>query len=837
MDYLRSVKYAPPHISRKCLRRPRIHAEFECALQNGNLFLHGKSGYGKSLEVSLWICENGFKSSWLNLDELDNDAATFCKSLAYSMLAVQPKSSVPPDYIRTLSFQSPVEDLFTFIHLIEEGEFLIILDNFQLLTNKHTLNCLYLLIRRLPKNWMIILISQIPPPSDLVFRPFPKQMTVHNEKLLKFNSDEIRLFFEFYGQPLSSKQFKETEELTEGWVSALCLLLSYGDMDDGLKADVRSKLYHFFWENSWKSLSRKIRLFLLHTCLLEEIRPFFCRQETGISYSEYDIKSLEYLNIFLFMKKNGSYYYHPLYKEFLIGQLELSGLVDYKKEFCLGAEALLNRNPYHALFYYLKGENYEKLLELTLTYPCWITDFQMDEATFIRIYERRYPPFLLILALLSFYEGRIKEGINRVKEFESRILPETGQENLSLKSHTKFFYLYLFIKIKNPIYTAFQVLDLLKENQRGPMAAFPFAGGIFTQSGISLFNGAIDFSSMLLNIQKFQNQFQAVSNSIFGNYGKIFEAVLLSEAFFEHNEPGQAMDWLKQAQALCTEYYEPEIYVIVRCRLAVMQYALNQKKNAFDTLSGLRDMFTDAHTARLNANWNALYIRLRIWEREEATAAVWVQKEADSLGALRFYRIEEYLTTVYALYVVSDFTGAAALLDRLLILCKSYGRIRYTAELYLLKSLCLKKLESGDERSYLPPLYEAVLLGQRYKLIQVFMIMENTDLLSLLIKKASEYSFTGISETYVKQLISAVRRAGVNGLLCCEAQHIRLSKKQGEMLLYLSRDMSYAKICEATGLKITTVRTHISNLYEKLLVSNKKEALKRASELGFFNRL
>jgi LuxR family maltose regulon positive regulatory protein len=61
---------------------------------------------------------------------------------------------------------------------------------------------------------------------------------------------------------------------------------------------------------------------------------------------------------------------------------------------------------------------------------------------------------------------------------------------------------------------------------------------------------------------------------------------------------------------------------------------------------------------------------------------------------------------------------------------------------------------------------------------------------------------------------------------------VKLSPRQLEILEYLYQNLTYNEISAKLGIKFTTVNDHITKLYEKLEVSNAREAVSKAKELG-----
>jgi len=65
-----------------------------------------------------------------------------------------------------------------------------------------------------------------------------------------------------------------------------------------------------------------------------------------------------------------------------------------------------------------------------------------------------------------------------------------------------------------------------------------------------------------------------------------------------------------------------------------------------------------------------------------------------------------------------------------------------------------------------------------------------------------------------------------------EGEQTLLSPREHEVLMLISRGFSYAEIARLQTVSVHTVQTHIKNLYSKLSVHSKNEAVFEASRLG-----
>jgi DNA-binding NarL/FixJ family response regulator len=87
----------------------------------------------------------------------------------------------------------------------------------------------------------------------------------------------------------------------------------------------------------------------------------------------------------------------------------------------------------------------------------------------------------------------------------------------------------------------------------------------------------------------------------------------------------------------------------------------------------------------------------------------------------------------------------------------------------------------------------------------------------------------------VDQAPVAIKKEAAEGLDAV-AQPGFLSPREQEVLALIARGFSYLEIARLQGLSVHTVQTHIKNLYGKLAVHSKSEAVFEATRMGLLER-
>lgn len=159
-------------------------------------------------------------------------------------------------------------------------------------------------------------------------------------------------------------------------------------------------------------------------------------------------------------------------------------------------------------------------------------------------------------------------------------------------------------------------------------------------------------------------------------------------------------------------------------------------------------------------------------------------------------------------------------------------------QIELLAVQALAEAAHGQSESALATLQRAVLLAQPGRFIRTFVDL-GPQLAALLYQLAAPRGLSDVTAEYVGQILAAFPPAvGVAD----PAQHIRraaqahliapLTERESEVLLYLQQRFSNKAIAHTLHISALTVKKHTINLYQKLGVNSRQQAIARARALG-----
>jgi LuxR family maltose regulon positive regulatory protein len=232
----------------------------------------------------------------------------------------------------------------------------------------------------------------------------------------------------------------------------------------------------------------------------------------------------------------------------------------------------------------------------------------------------------------------------------------------------------------------------------------------------------------------------------------------------------------------------------------------------------------------------AVRARLRIRRNELREARAWAdERQLTTDDAASYLREFEYLTLA-RLHIaqrraepgspeaVPAMLAVLALLDRLRVAADSGGRGATVIEILMLRAAAHDA--RGDSSAAIAALRDAVTLAEPERYVRLF-VEEGPPMAALLraLRKQPD------APPYVSALIAATVSQPSRGSI---AQTLvdPLSERELDVLRLLAGDLGGPAIARQLFVSLNTVRTHTKNIYSKLGVTGRRDAVRQARELG-----
>jgi LuxR family maltose regulon positive regulatory protein len=236
--------------------------------------------------------------------------------------------------------------------------------------------------------------------------------------------------------------------------------------------------------------------------------------------------------------------------------------------------------------------------------------------------------------------------------------------------------------------------------------------------------------------------------------------------------------------------------------------------------------------ARLSTLTSAYRTRIWLAQGRLELAVRWAHdyQHSDQVEYLREF---EDLTLARVLLAQSEPAKARPLLDTLLASAKATGRWGSVIESQALRALACQATGEGD--AALEALAQALEIAGPEGYVRVF--VDAGQSMADLLRRASA---RGLGVTYVNRLLDAFQpsvprqaRSGSARPTVQEATLIEpLTDREIQVLECLSERLSNAEIAQRLFISLPTVKSHTRNIYGKLGVHSRKEAVAQARELG-----
>lgn len=329
-DLVLRTQLLPPRSRKGVLRRPRLQARLQAALDIPLTIVQAGTGYGKSTALAALVdlvpC-----LFWYTITEPERDPLLFLVHL----LAAFDRPGCPAGAAALRALEesggrvTPVAltPLLNTLATSLEGEAVLVLDDYHLVQDVPEISALLKqLVNYRPPGLHLVLSTRQPPPFDDLPRWRAKgQALTLGRAELAFTVDEIEALFREYGRTLAPGQAQLLAAETEGW--AIALQMVWQSLQSGaaphLEAvferlpDTLEALFDYLAPEVLARQSPADQHFLLTSSVLRRMSGPACDLLLDACGSEATLRRLYESGLFVDTDGEGGYRYQKLFHDFL----------------------------------------------------------------------------------------------------------------------------------------------------------------------------------------------------------------------------------------------------------------------------------------------------------------------------------------------------------------------------------------------------------------------------------------------------------------------------------------------------------------------------------------
>jgi LuxR family maltose regulon positive regulatory protein len=327
-DLLATKFFAPPRPAQD-IARPRLIQRLDAGLARKLTLVCAAAGFGKSTLVSQWAQDCPLPSAWLSLDAQDRDPNRF---LAYLVASLERVSQTVGTGLAALLRATPPAAAETVLTLLVNqlaqvpGKLVLVLDDYHLAASTGVNDALAFLLEHMPAQLHLVIASREEPALALGRLRLNGQLAEIRQADLRFGLDEAAAFFQHDSHlHLSAPQVQALEARTEGWISGLKLaaLSLHGQQDPAAFIASFTGSHHFIQdyliEEVLRQQSAAVQTFLLRTAVLDRLCGPLCDALLQDQGGAHMLQQLDQASLFIVPldAERRWYRYHHLFADLL----------------------------------------------------------------------------------------------------------------------------------------------------------------------------------------------------------------------------------------------------------------------------------------------------------------------------------------------------------------------------------------------------------------------------------------------------------------------------------------------------------------------------------------
>jgi LuxR family transcriptional regulator, maltose regulon positive regulatory protein len=882
---LRTKFYIPP-VRPNQVYRPRLSSLIEAGLDRALILVSAPAGYGKTTLVSSWLKAKNIPSAWLSLDEGDNDPVRFLQYLLASLVPIAP--GIEADMAGMLQGIQPSQFESVINLLANElascsAPFVLVLDDFHVIRSEMIHKMLMYLLEHMPPQMHLALLTRTDPALPLSRLRVRGQLLDIRAEQLRFSQAEIAAFLnEVMGLTLSATDLSAMETRTEGWIAGLQLaalsMQACQDIHAFVLAFTGSHHYvmDYLVDEVLKLQPKKVGDFLLQTSILDRLSGALCEAVVDDAAGPVDgqemLETLEEMNLFVIPLDDERhwYRYHHLFADVLRKRLEhqsqpllpelhrrasqwyeQNGFISesIQKAITAGdqdrAAQLIEQN---GCFLLMSGEvatllGWADAIEFQSEARPWLAIQKAWALALIGDLERVEPtlqaPEKLLAPLDPTDEVRTMQGT--IAAARSQCANLRGDTHLAAKyAHQALQLLPDCSSIAQSIRSvATSILgDASWYNGDLEEAKHAYAEAIRIGKEAGNLHTVIIASLSIADIFMVQGQLHRAADLYAqclqmavrpdGQRSPLAANILVSMArlYYEWNRLDDAGQYIHQSIDLSRQWGDIGMQAYAHVLRARLEQARGHPEHAGEAIREVERLIGEyPDSSYLSNQLKSVLARIWLAQGDLEIPSRYVQAKGLNIqDEIPYQREIDYDLLLRLLLARGDYEAALHLSDRFLQQASKLGQLGLKIEALILRALALQG--NKDNEQALAVFEEALTLAQPEGYFRSF--LDQGEAMTRLLCLAQSRQ---VGNGYAAVLLSGIEKSSGMTQPSMRLLVEPLTTREVEVLKFISAGSSNQDIAAQLVISIATVKRHISNIYAKLGVESRTQAIAIGKEL------